>query len=83
MTATAESIVAELRKLPPAELCKVCRAAIELVARAGASAAPPTGAESVEIGDADDDANEAAFFKALEELRQRGTLNLQASRVGD
>ena len=67
----------KIKRLPPADLREVCQAVIQLTAQAG-----PAKASLQENGDVpvaaagEEDANEASFFAALEELRQRGVVRL-------
>jgi ribosomal protein L12E/L44/L45/RPP1/RPP2 len=83
VTQTAQSIVEQVKRLSASELREVCQAVIELAARAAATPSPPSSTGASEPEEADDAANEAAFFAALEELRQRGTVNSNAANIGD
>ena len=71
MTATAERVLDEIRRLPPTDLREVCQAVLQLAGQVRPApsltqdaSTPPTADEG------DDDANEAAFFAALEEARR-------------
>jgi hypothetical protein len=78
MTATAERVLEEIRRLPPAALREVCEAVNQLAVRippvgAGCAAAqPPNATEQAEheLDEAQEAANEASFFAALEEARR-------------
>ena len=77
MTATAEQVLEKIKRLPPADLREVCQAVIQLTAQAGPAAfvLQKNGTTPVATPE-EDDANEASFFAALAELRQRGALLL-------
>ncbi len=77
MTATAEQVLEKIKRLPPADLREVCQAVIQLAAQAGpATLSLPQNGSAPVTAQEEDDANEASFFAALEELRQRGVVRL-------
>jgi hypothetical protein len=71
MTATAERVLEEIRRLPPDDLHEVCQAVLRL---AGHVPPAPVSAEDANAkrpsDEGDEDANEAAFFAALDEARR-------------
>jgi hypothetical protein len=71
MTATAERVLEEIKSLPPADLREVCQAVLQLAGqiRPAQSSGPAAGATPT-AEEEDDEANEAAFFAALEEARR-------------
>lgn len=83
MTATAEHVLEEIRRLPPAALREVCEAVSQLAAQiplpspTAVDAHPPDTV--VQTVDDLDEADEVAFFAALTELRQIGRLPRQDS----
>ena len=84
MTATAQQVLEEIRRLPAADVRELCQAVLQLAAQAGPTPIPAqdNGAAPVDT-EGDDDANEASFFAALEELRQLGTIRPGASGLED
>ena len=78
MTVTAEQVLEKIKRLPPADLREVCQAVIQLTAQAGPAAfiLQKNGTAPVAAQEEEEDANEASFFAALAELRQRGALPL-------
>ena len=77
MTATAEQVMEKIKRLPPADLREVCQAVIQLTAQAGPAAYASQKNGTTPLGtQEEDDANEASFFAALAELRQRRALPL-------
>jgi len=65
----AERVIEEIRGLPPAALREVCEAVNRLAAEV--SPAPSAPEIRPRVSDqAEDDADEAAFFAALEEARR-------------
>jgi ribosomal protein L12E/L44/L45/RPP1/RPP2 len=84
MTATAERVLEEIKSLPPADLREVCQAVLQLAGQISPAPSSSPAASAVPTAEEeDDDANEAAFFAALEELRQCGTIRLDAPGLED
>lgn len=77
MTATAEQVLERIKLLPPADLREVCQAVLQLTAQVSPAkhSLQENGSAPVAAQE-EDDANEASFFAALAELRQRGVVRL-------
>jgi hypothetical protein len=69
----------KIKSLPPADLREVCQAVLQWTAQVTATSLRDNG--SAPLNGQEEDANEASFFAALDELRQCVELFVQIPRV--